>query len=118
MLVHIVSATACPSERKHVTLRVRVPPPHVSEHEPNDPSENAYVYATLGTVVNVVQAQLLHVPDVEGFVPEQYESDTLWPSERLQVTERVCVPPPQDAEHDPHEPVEYEYEYDVDGAQA
>jgi len=42
-------------------------------------------------------------------VSEQYESDTLCPSERLHVTERVCVPPPQDAEHDDHEPVVYEY---------
>ena len=53
---------------------------------------------------------------MDGFEPatykEQYESDTLCPSERLQVTERVCVPPPQDAEHDDHEPVVYEYVYD------
>ena len=52
---------------------------------------------------------------MDGFEPatykEQYESDTLCPSERLQVTERVDVPPPQDAEHDDHEPVVYEYVY-------
>jgi len=51
----------------------------------------------------------LHDCDVDGFEPEQDESDTLWPSERLHVTERVWVPPPQDAEQDPHEPVVYEY---------
>jgi len=50
---HIVSATACPSERRQVTDRVLLPPPHVSEHEPNDPSENAYVYDIVVVVVVV-----------------------------------------------------------------
>jgi len=52
----------------------------------------------------------LHALDVDGFEPEQNESDTTWPfDERWQVTDRVCVPNPQDAEHDDHEPVVYVY---------
>jgi len=51
----------------------------------------------------------LHALDVDGFEPEQYESDTTWPSDCLHVTDRVSVPPPQVAEHDDHRPVTYEY---------
>ena len=62
-----------------------------------------------GAGVGVEHAPVLHDRLVEGFEPEQYESDTELPSERLHVTERVCVPPPHEAEHWPYEPVEYEY---------
>jgi len=97
------SDTLWPSERLHVTERVWVPPPQDAEQDPHEPVVYEYV----------AQACVLHDCDVDGFEPEQDESDTLCPSERLQVTERVDVPPPQDAEHDDHEPVVYEYVYDA-----
>ena len=59
----------------------------------------------------------MHDRLVEGFEPEQNESDTEVPSERLQVTERVFVPPPHEREHEPYEPVEYEYVYEGSGGE-
>ena len=57
--MHIVSTATCPSERRQVTDRVLLPPPHVSEHEPNDPSENAYVYDIVVVVVVVGEGAIL-----------------------------------------------------------
>jgi len=52
----------------------------------------------------------LHALDGDGFESEQNESDTTWLfDERWHVTDRVCVPNPQDAEHQDHEPMVYEY---------
>ena len=56
------------------------------------------------------QPWVLHDCDVEGLPPPQDASDTVVPSLRRHETLLVWVPPPQVAEHDPHEPVCHEYE--------
>ena len=67
--------------------------------------------------VGVEHGCVLHDWLVEGFEPEQNESDTEVPSERMHVTERVRVPPPHVSEHEPYEPVEYEYVYEGSGGE-
>ena len=67
----------------------------------------------LGAVVSVepllTHACVLQDWEVDGFVVVQDESEVRAPSFRRHSTVRVCVPPPQESEHDPHDHSDHEY---------
>lgn len=74
---------------KHTTVRVCVPPPHSAEQVPN--ALGCHTYTGHGCV--------LQACEVAGFTPAHEASGASRLRLSRHTTVRVCVPPPQVAEH-------------------